>query len=102
MTSTTESGTRISAVTSLRTVPSSRSDRTVEPLAHFLTGLEERHRLLLDGDVRAGARVAAGAGRTILDGERAEAAQLDAIAPRHGGDDLAENGVDDVLHVALV
>src|SRR5262249_28270376 len=39
---------------------------------------------------------------TILDGEGAEAAQLDAVAARHRSDDLAEDGVDDVLHVALI
>src|SRR5581483_3602575 len=31
-----------------------------------------------------------------------EAAQLDAIAARHGSDDLVEDGVDDVLHIALI
>src|SRR5262245_22196710 len=76
--------------------------RTVEPLAHFLAGLEERHRLLLHRDVGAGARVASGPGRAILHGEGSEAAQLDAVAARHRGDDLAENGIDDVLDVALV
>src|SRR5262245_17740720 len=101
VTSTMASGTRISAVTILRSMASGRG-RTVEPLAHFLAGLEERHRLLLHRDVRAGARIAAGARRTILDGEGAEAAQLDAIAARHRRDDLAENRVDDVLHVTLV
>src|SRR5215468_7304891 len=74
----------------------------VQPLTHFLAGLEERHRLLVDRDMRAGARVAAGAGGAILDRERAEAAQLDPIAARHGGGDLAEDGVDDVFDVALV
>src|SRR5262249_16095619 len=50
----------------------------------------------------AGPRVAAGPRRAVLDGEGAEAAQLDPIAARHGRDDLTENGVDDVFHVALV
>src|SRR5882757_9165979 len=94
------SGTRISAVTSLRMVGS--GDRAVEPLAHFLAGLEERHGFLVDRDVGAGARVAPGPRRAVLDGEGAEAAQLDAVTARHRGDDLAENGVDDVLDVALV
>src|ERR1700720_2485270 len=65
--------------------------RAVEPLAHFLAGLEERHRLLLHRDLRAGARIAAGAGRTVLDREGAEAAQLDPVAARHRRDDLPEN-----------
>src|SRR5262249_38653749 len=50
----------------------------------------------------AGARVAAGPRRAVLDGEGAKAAQLDPVAARHRRDDLAENGVDDVFHVALV
>src|SRR5215831_12828967 len=98
VTSTTASGTRISAVTTLRTTASGRRRRPVEPLAHFLAGLEERHRFLLDRDVGAGARVAARPCRTVLDGEGAEAAQLDAVAARHRSDDLAEDGVDDVFH----
>src|SRR5262245_18190983 len=97
---TTARGIRISAVTNLRNMASCA--RAVEPLAHFLAGLEERHRLLLTRGVGAGARIASAPGRTILDGESSEAAQLDAVAPRHRGDDLAENGVDDVLDVALV
>ena len=52
--------------------------------------------------MRAGARIAAGAGRPVLDREGAEAAQLDAVALRHGVGDLAEDGVDDVLDVALI
>src|SRR5262249_46319543 len=103
-TSTIASGTRINAVTSLRSIVliKASSDQAVEPLAHFLAGLEERHRLLLHRHVGAGPGVAPGAGRAVLDRESAEAAQLDAIAARHRRDDLAENGVDDVLHVALV
>src|SRR5208282_723283 len=74
----------------------------VQPLAHFLAGLEERHRFLLDRDVRAGARIAPGAGRPVLDREGAEAAQLDAVALRHGIGDFAEDRVHDVLDVTLV
>ena len=50
----------------------------------------------------AGARIAAGASRTVLHRESAETAQLDAVAARHRRDDLAEDGVNDVLDVALV
>src|SRR4029077_10303863 len=97
---TTASGIRISAVTNLRNMTSCA--RTVEPLAHFLAGLEERHRFLLHRDVGTGARIASSPSRAIFDGESSEAAQLNAVAARHRGDDLAENGIDDVLDVALV
>src|SRR2546421_12449425 len=52
--------------------------------------------------MRAGTRIAPGTRRTVLDRKRTEAAQLDPIAARHGRSDLAENGVDDVFHIALV
>src|ERR1700686_3385501 len=100
------SGMRMTAATILRsTLPAGRGStwvRAIKPLAHFLAGLEERHAFLVDGDMGAGARIAAGARRALLHRERAEAAQLDPVAARHRRDDLVENGVDDVLHVALV
>ena len=34
--------------------------------------------------------------------EKAATRELDAVAARHGGDDLVENGVDDVFDVALI
>src|ERR1700728_4297361 len=76
--------------------------RTIEPLAHLLAGLEERHAFLFDGDMGAGARITPGARRALLHGERTEAAQFNAVAARHRRDDLAENGVDDFLDIALV
>src|SRR5215470_1920522 len=79
-----------------------RFSRPIQALAHFLAGLEERHRLLFDRNMGAGARVATHAGGSVLHREGAEAAQLDAVPPRHGGNDLPENSVDDVLHVTLV
>src|SRR4051794_13143900 len=74
----------------------------VEPLAHLLAGLEERHALLVDRDMRAGARVAAGACRSALYRKGAKAAQLHPIALRQRADDFVEDRVDDVLDVALV
>src|SRR5215472_13797643 len=71
----------------------------IEPLAHFLAGLEERHVFLIDLHVGAGARITAGARRALLHRERAEPAQFDAVAARHGGDDLAQDGIDDILDV---
>jgi hypothetical protein len=52
--------------------------------------------------MRAGAWIAAGAGRTVLDRERAETAQLDAVAARQRRDDLIEDRVDYVLDIPLV
>src|SRR5204862_1050007 len=109
-------GTRMSALRNLRITralgckdgqrsPGTRTSAgrvLVQPLAHFLAGLEERHMLLLDGDMRAGARIAPGARRAVLYREGAEAAQLDAVAMRQRRDDLAEDRVDDVLDVTLV
>src|SRR5437870_12176617 len=95
---TIASGRRISAVTILRIMTSAA--RTIEPLAHFLAGLEERHRLLVHRDVGAGARVAARPRRAVLDRERAEAAQLDPVAAPHGPDAPAQHGVDDGFPVA--
>src|SRR6185312_4611365 len=76
--------------------------RLVQALAHFLAGLEERHGFLLDRNMRAGARVAAGARGPMFHGKRAKAAKLDAVTMRHGARDLVEDRVDDVLDVALI
>src|SRR5690349_15008241 len=69
----------------------------VQPLAHFLAGLEERHTLLVHRHVLAGARIAARARRPMLDGKRAKTAQFHAIPARQRCDDFIENGVHDVL-----
>src|SRR5690242_15058606 len=74
----------------------------VQSLAHFLAGLEERHGLLVDGDMRTGPRISSGTGRTMLDRERAESTQLNPIALRHGAGDFTKDRVDDVLDVALI
>src|SRR5580658_8002155 len=86
----------------VRTILDSFDCGSIEALAHFLAGFEERRELLGDRHLVAGARIAAGAGLTLLGRERAEAAQLDALAPSQRVGDLAENGVDDGLDVALV
>ncbi|MET4802022.1 hypothetical protein ABIA96_004605 [Bradyrhizobium sp. LB11.1] len=74
----------------------------VQPLAHFLAGLEERNALLIDGDMGAGARIATSARGAMLDRESAEAAQLDAISARECCDDLLENRIHNVLDIPLV
>src|SRR2546430_7068887 len=52
--------------------------------------------------MRAGARIAAGAGGTMLHRKRTECTQLDPVATRQRGDDLIENRVHNVLDIPLV
>src|SRR5688572_8036792 len=82
---------RASRCVRLQTAPNADRSAAVEALAHLLAGLEERHALLVDRDMRAGARIAAGTRRPVLDRERAEAAQLDTVTARERTDDLVEN-----------
>jgi len=76
--------------------------RSVQPFTHFLAGLEERHRLLVDSYMGTGPWISAGPGRPVLDRKRAEPAQFDTVTFRHCVGDLAEDRVDDVLYVALI
>src|SRR4051794_22016513 len=78
------------------------SDFAVQPLAHFLARLEKRDALLIDRHMRAGARIAAGTRRTMLDRERTETAQLDPVAASQGRNDLIENSVHNVLDIPLI
>src|SRR6185369_7437560 len=79
-----------------------RAVLAVQPLAHFLAGLEERHALLVDRHMGAGAWIAPRARRAMLDRESAETAQLDTVAARQRSDDLIEDRVHNVLHIPLV
>ena len=74
----------------------------IQPLAHFLAGLEERNALLVDRDMSAGARIATGACWAVLHRESAEAAQLDAVSARECRYDLLENRIHNVLDIPLV
>jgi hypothetical protein len=74
----------------------------IQPLTHFLAGLEERNALLIDGDMGAGARIAPCTCRAMLDRESTEAAQLDAVTAREGRYDLFENRIHNVLDIPLV
>jgi len=74
----------------------------IEPFAHFLAGLEKRHALLINRNMCTGARIAAGAGRAMLDRKCAEAAELDPVAARESSDDFIENRVHNVLHIPLI
>src|SRR4051812_13113035 len=64
----------------------------IEPLAHFLAGLEIGDSLGGDVDRVAGARVAALAGVAVAGREGAEAAQLDPAAMLELADDRIEEG----------
>src|SRR6185312_289126 len=74
----------------------------VQPLAHFLAGLEERNALLIDRHMGTGAWIASGPRRTMFHRKGAKAAQLDPVAPRQRGHDLIENRIHDILHIPLV
>src|SRR5258707_9133465 len=74
----------------------------IQTLAHFLARLEKRDALLIDRHMRAGARIAAGAGGAMLHRKRTESAELDPVASRQGGDDLIENRVHNILDIPLV
>jgi hypothetical protein len=76
--------------------------RPIEPFAHFLARFEKRHRLLVDCNMGAGTRVPPGTGRPVLDREGSKAPQFDSVALCHCGGDLAKDGVDDILNVALI
>jgi hypothetical protein len=54
----------------------------IEPVAHFLAGLEVWHRLLVDLDRLVGARIATDAGGALFHCEGTEPTQLDALAAR--------------------
>src|SRR5690606_12724903 len=80
---------------------SRKRSSAIKPFANFLAGLELRHVFLTHINLFTRARVPADAGRAILDRESAEATKLDAVASRHGISDLVEDGIDDVLDIAL-
>ena len=71
----------------------------IDPLAQFLAGLEERHRLLVHRHRLAGARVAPGPGVAPLHREGAEAAQLHPLAARQRAGDLIEDRRHDQLDI---
>src|SRR6478736_2732757 len=79
-----------------------RAVLAVQPLAHFLAGLEERNALLVDRNMGAGARIAACARGAMLDRESAEPSQFDTVAARERCDNLIEDRVHNVLHIPLV
>src|SRR5271154_6059158 len=74
----------------------------VQPVAELLAGLEEGDVLLADRHTIAGARVTADARITLFDRERAETAQLNAVAARQRRCDFIEDRGDDDLDIALV
>src|SRR5436309_1962543 len=79
-----------------------RSVITVQPFAHFLARLEERDTFLIVRNCRSGSRIAPVPGRTMLDREGPETAQLDPITTRQSSDDFVEYRINDVLYIPLV
>ena len=75
-------------------LPLTRSRRSL-PVLKNGTNLPHRHR-------RAGARIAADAGRAMLDREGAKIPELHPVAARQRLDDLFENDIDDTLDVAVI
>src|SRR5262245_44046180 len=73
----------------------------VQPLAHFLAGLEERNALLINRDMFAGTWVAARSRGTVFHGKRAKSAQFHPVAARKRGYDLIQDRVDNILNVSL-
>ena len=84
-----------------RTVAGSARRLGVDRFAQGLARLEVRHQLLGDHHLLAAARVAPDAGRSAVDGEAAEAADLDAVAARQRVRHGVEDGLDGELGVAL-
>ena len=74
----------------------------VQPLSHFLSGLEERNALLIDRNMSARAWIAPCTSWAMLDREGTEATQLDAITACEGRYDLFENRIHNVLDIPLV
>src|SRR5689334_24941071 len=62
----------------------------IQPLAHFLAGLEERNALLIDRNMGAGARIAAGTRGAMFHRESAETTELNPVAARQRSHDLIE------------
>ena len=69
--------------------------------AHFLAGLEERHRLLPHCHHLAGARIAPDAGAALFHCESTETTQLHTLAASQSGGDLVEYRRDDQFDVLL-
>jgi hypothetical protein len=78
------------------------SSALVEPLAHLFASPKDRECFLLHRHDSAGSGIAARSRRANFDGKSSEATQVNAIASGHRVDDLTENGIEDVLNVALV
>src|SRR5262245_32185657 len=75
---------------------------TVQPLAKFLAGAEERYALFFHGNCCPRPRIAPLACGTHFDGERAKAAQFNTISGRQGAGNFVEHSRDDALDIAVV
>src|SRR5438067_10267021 len=99
---TTAAATRRQTIKNTSTAGLGSSVVPIQPFAHFLARLEKRDALLINRHMRAGSRIASGAGWTVLDRECPEPAQLDPVAPGQGRDDLIEDRVYNVLDIPLI
>lgn len=66
----------------------------VHPIPQFLPRLEMRNEFAVEADGLAGLGVAADAGGAVVQGETAEAADLDPLAGGQGLSHLLEHGLD--------
>src|SRR5690606_14822819 len=82
-------------------VPAPVPRSTVDAFTDFLAGLELGDAFLAHIHLLARPRIAPEAGRSVLHREGTESAQLHPVTARHRVPNLAEDGVDDILDVAL-
>lgn len=73
----------------------------VKAVAQFFTRLEERRPFLVDPDGLAGARIASGARRAMLDGKRPEPSKFDPFPARQRIGDFLEDNGNDPLNIAM-
>lgn len=71
----------------------------IHPIAQLLPRLEMRDEFAVEGDRLAGFRVSADAGRAVVEGEAAEAADLDAVASGQRLGHLFQHGLDRQLDI---
>jgi ATP dependent DNA ligase-like protein len=74
----------------------------VHALPHLLPSSEKREAFLPNLDQCSGSGIAGGPSAPRLDRKGTKAPQFDAVTPGHRGRNLGQDGVDELLNVALV